>query len=652
MFDMKNQGMVFCCVLLAGQAAVASVLPDISNEVTPIEQADVAIGGAVGRKMTALFQSRFMSDEARTVIYDEAENAFKTHFDDQYAPTFGWWQGEYWGKTMLSAAEVYLLTKDESLRRFLLEKTHAFLAAYQRADGYLGTYKDPKFLKSRHEKLHSQWCWNIWGRKYTIWALYEIYRQTGDRVCLEAAVKSLDQMLDMMAEMRTRFVDTGSFYGLPSCSILKPLLLLYRETGKSSYLEAARGIVADLDRTGNPIPNLVGNAFSDKPVHEWYPEPYFWAKAYETMSCMEGLIEYYRTTGTARVFEAVKYLHVKLVSNEMNPLMGVGYFDHFVDAAHRANAVTEPCDVIHWMRVNRELYILTGDAVYLDFMEKAFYNAFLAGVFRDGRWGAHAVRSHGSRHRPAPSQVGMKRHQCCVDNMPRGFADWTKTQLGRRRDGTVDVNFYSDVRVTDRDGVGVSITGNYPVSNVVTVRVAAATSVGVNFRVPGWCKEMTVDGAVVRGPWHRIGAARGTHVLTFDMTPRVVSTYAENTVYKVDWFYDKPANDWLVNMFECVEENPEMKGRARHSAGAYVMRGPFVLAKCSRAGETPENIFDVRTVNRCACQATVRSVANDSVWGAWKLTLTQGEDNREFNVSDFASAADTDDPANAFSIWF
>ena len=84
------------------------------DEVTPLDQVDFAADGAVGRKMTALFQTRFMSDEARTAIYDEAENAFKTHFDDLHAPIFGWWQGEYWGKTMLSAAEVYSLTKDET----------------------------------------------------------------------------------------------------------------------------------------------------------------------------------------------------------------------------------------------------------------------------------------------------------------------------------------------------------------------------------------------------------------------------------------------------------------------------------------------------------------------------------------------------------
>jgi len=95
-----------------------------------------------------------------------------------------------------------------------------------------------------------------------------------------------------------------------------------------------------------------------------------------------------------------------------------------------------------------------------------------------------------------------------------------------------------------------------------------------------------------------------------------------------------------------------MKGLARRSSGAYVMRGPLVLAKCLRAGEKPERIFDIRTVNRCDCRVSVEPLSNDSVWGAWKLILSQGEDRRVFNVSDFASAADTDDPDNAFSIWF
>ena len=625
-----------------------------SDVVTPPCPADIRLSGYVARKMDALVHERFMTEFARTTVYDEAENAFRTHCDDLRTKGLGWWQGEYWGKTMLSAAEVYSHTHDEGLKNFILDKAHRFLSDHQRTDGYIGSYSDARFVRVFNKPEVQSWCWNIWGRKYTIWALYDIYRQTGDHVCLDAAIKSMDQMLAMLKELNLRISETGSFYGMPSSSILKPLLLIYRETGKKEYLDAAREIVADFDRSGHPQGNIIADAFGDSPIHEWHPEPFFWAKAYETMSCMEGLIEYYRVTGEQRPLEAVKRLHAKLVSNELNPMGGVGYFDHFVDGGHRPNSMTELCDVTHWIRINRELYLLTGDARYLDFIEKAFYNAFLASVYRDGKWGAHAVRSHGRRHRTAPHQVWMKYHQCCIDNMPRTFVDWIATQVGARGDEAIDVNFYSDMKAT-QDGVTISVSGNYPIADAVEVRIVTDRARKVRFRVPGWSRMIKVNDADARGPWHTVDVPAGESVwrLAFDMTPMVVSTYTQNTVYSTDWFYGEAMSDWLVSVFESAHENPEMKGLSRTEGAAFVMRGPLLLARCTRAGGAAEEILKVgKTVNHGGFEATATPHQNANVWGAWTLTLKSGKDERKVEVSDYASSADTDDPDNTFSIWF
>jgi hypothetical protein len=111
--------------------------------------------------------------------------------------------------------------------------------------------------------------------------------------------------------------------------------------------------------------------------------------------------------------------------------------------------------------------------------------------------------------------------------------------------------------------------------------------------------------------------------------------------------------DWIVNVFESADENPEMKGLSRSDGAAFVMRGPLLLARCSRAGGTPEEILTVaRTVNHTGCAASATPRANAQVWGAWTLTLGEGKERRTFEVSDYSSAADTDDPQNAFSIWF
>ena len=65
------------------------------------------------------------------------------------------------------------------------------------------------------------------------------------------------------------------------------------------------------------------------------------------------------------------------------------------------------------------------------------------------------------------------------------------------------------------------------------------------------------------------------------------------------------------------------------------------------------DVFSPVTVNGdCGWKATAAPVSRQGVWGAWELRLEKGGDSRAFIVSDFASAAPSDDWHNAFSIWF
>lgn len=616
----------------------------------------VSLRGVVGSKFDAVVRERFMSDEARTVIYDEAENAFRTCYDDLNSKgKFGWWQGEYWGKTMLSASEIYSMTGDENLKAWMLEKAHGFVSSYMKPDGYLGSYANQYFVRGEEKDMRKSWCWNVWVRKYTIWALYDIYRKTGDKDCLNAAVKSMDQLIDQLSGQKLRFVETGSFYGLPSCSILKPLLLLYQESRKPEYLETARQIVADMDKADGSHADIIADAFGDRPICEWHPDPYFWAKAYEMMSCLEGFVEYYRVTGEGRVLSAVLRIREKLLQGELNPMQNVGYFDHFVDGAHQPSGLTELCDVIHWIRVNRELYCLTGEAPYLDCAEKAFYNAFLAGVYRDGKWCAHAIRSHGSRHRAAPHQVCMQYHQCCVDNMPRGFVDWAATSFGLRRDGSVDVNFYSPSEWRE-EGVSVRLDGNYPVDGKIVMKVRSQRSIRLNLRVPGWSRVLCVDGVKRKGPWCSVEIAPGERKMSleFDMAPRYVRRYTRETVYRTDNFYGKAMADWARHVFESADENPEMKDLYRTKGAGYMMWGPLVLAKGERSGVSRERTLAAETLNQCGCDVSLKPLTCRSPgdWGLWEATLRCGDAVKRENVMPFASVADEDDPSKFFSIWF
>ena len=644
---MKIGGLLWFVALsltVSSGSASASHLSDSPN------LGDVRLDGAVFRKMSALFQERVFGADAHGRIYEEAVNAFRTHYDDAHG-SLGWsgskslpeglWQGEYWGKTMLSATVVAEMVRDEALLRDLRSRAERFVREFQHPDGYLSSYANGDFVGGPTTNGMEIFCWNVWGQKYTMWALLELAQATSSPELLVAARRMADNLLSRLDRLGLDIADTGYFAGLPSMSILKPMLILYERTKDERYRAFAQKIVRQWDRADGRAPNLVANAFGDRPYHAWYPHPERWAKAYETMSCLEGLVAYSVLEQDERVLSSVSRIADKLELSELNAVGGVGFFDHFTNAASCPNATTEPCDVTHWIRVNRELFLATDDAHRLDVLEFAFYNAFLAGVYRDGKWGAHSVRSHGTRHRTAPHQVGMKYHQCCIDNMPRTFVDFATTMLTRTPDGTLSVNLYSPGSAKLK-GEEIWIAGDYPVANRVRVTVRKAKPGKVRFRRPACFDAVRVDGVEQDGAWHEIFAEGGqkTYELEFVRTPRLVAGQA------------LAGSDPRADAFEYVSENPEMKGLARTTPAFRLVYGPLLLAKSKRLGEDREEVLRTLLSGDEPCECELAPVANTAVWGAWRAEIRQGGKSASVKVCDFASAADADDPSNAFSIWF
>ena len=612
----------------------------------------VEFRGFAGQRAATLLDGRVHSRYARVDAMDEAVRAFETHYDDTHKKGQGYWQGEFWGKTMLGHVGALKMTGRDDVCEYVVRQVSRLVMGYMRDDGYLGTYDDPRFVKGG---------WNLWGRKYTLWALVEAYEATGEKWILDAAAKTADQIVAMLKDMDTPLRETGCFNGLASCSILFPLARLYRHAPKPDYLAFMNSIVADWDRADNAPPNLIANAFSGKPVHEWYHDPVIWAKGYEMMSCYEGLVECAGIVGcrAGRMVEAAARFADLLAEHESNAMGAVGYYDHFTHAAANPNGTVEMCDVVYWMRLCYALYRATGETRHLDRAESAFCNAFLAGLYECGRWGAYSVRSHGYRHGTAAMCLGMRHHTCCVDNSPRGFYDFADHVACWRGD-VLEVNHYLPVsaKKVGRD-VMVEISGDYPVSEDVRVEIRSPRPAKVAFRAPGWCDDMTVDGRRVAGSHGRVvmdaEAGCASFALRFAMPARIVHRPKVGApALPPGYECDGKGRDGALFLFELPSTYPEMRGAARKDLAAYVMRGPVVLAKSARMGLVEQEVFSDTTVNGDErWKATARPVESEGrVWGKWNLTLENGMERRTFLVCDFASAAPSDDWHNAFSIWF
>ena len=649
-------------VLLAAFALCGRGFAGPSDALVPAAAGDVRTRGPVAALQDRFFANRVLSDFARDEIWAEARGAFAHPDDDVYNRPAGMWKGEFWGKLMISACRVAAATGDAGLRRFLRDEAHR-LMAFQRPDGYLGTYVNAEWVMGAdtNETVRTMgwpcdYNWNLWCRKYTLWGLVACYRLTGDRTILAAAERSMSQEIDMLHRQGVRIADTGTtrMRGLPPCSTLKPLLLLYEETGRAKYLDFAREIYASWSDPTCRAPQFAAKLAAGLPLQEWYPgENGSWGKAYEMMSCLAGIVEYWRVTGDAGALRLAKDMRERILADELNLCLSVGYNDQFWGARRQLNGVSEPCDAIHWIRFNHELYLVTGETKYADEIERCFYNAFLAGVSPDGRWGARAVRSHG-RHQVAPPQSGMRLQHCCVNNMPRGFLDAAETILAKEPDGTLCVALYHDSEAS-AGGDRVAISGNYPVSSEVTVAVERAAPGKVKFRVPAWCPSLVVCGerscrrATERG-WFAVDvpAGRSEWHLSFDMRPRIVlSDRASVSGYRKS---SAPYARWAS--FAEADGERDLFALLRTTPAAQVMVGPLLLAKSVKLGSSEREILDPETVNGGGWSVSAEPRGAKGAWGAWTLTFEKDGRKKSVPACPYASAATWGGKGVEFSVFF
>ena len=636
-------GAVLMLALEGSAAAVPFARPDAHRGAA---LRDVRLGGVPAGKMHNFFRARMLDKTAQRDVFGEARSAFRDRDDDEKAvlpdrKMGGIWRGEFWGKLMLGTARVADYLQDPALTKFVKEECHRMIAL-QDPDGYLGSYADkenvwiPESAKPAMRAAYG-WntVWNLWNRKYAIWAMLMAYRTTGDRAILASTERQMDQWIEMMHRLGLPLFVTGQpeKVGLPSMSILKPLLMLYAETGKKTYLDYAKEMLPDWDRTDGACPNFFRNADRADALHTWYPNPSRWAKSYEMMSCLDGLLEYTRLTGDARALETVRKIYDNLLRTELNVLGDVGYVDQFYGAATQPNASTEVCDTIHWIRLSLDLYLMTGDVRYCDAIELAYFNAFLAGVYRDGTWGAFAVR--GTACHETDRQCGYAYNHCCVNNVPRTFMDMAEGTVTRDRAGVFHVNFYQDATAT-LDGVDFAVSGNYPVGNVVTVKVSDPAA-KVVFRTPAWCPKLDVA-QPEKGVWR----------LTFDMNPRLLDGPDTAVAKKEGWHYAR---------YLCREQplRSPLRDSYRATPAATVMVGPLLLAKSRRTGATQTELMDLATVRGQGYAVKVTPVACEDVWGAWDVELTKpGAPTIRTRACDYQSAGDDPyaDGSVRFSIWF
>lgn len=615
--------------------------------------------GHIGERIDRVALARLTTQEAWDSLYHQTENAFRAREDDRSHRPKGVWRGEFWGKYILGVIGACRYYDDSAVRERIRNGVDGLLST-QDPDGYIGTYRDTRYYGPN--------TWNIWCRKYTLWGLLEAWKLLGDDSILEGAVRLTDHLMGELGPDGDDIIRTGQFNGLPSTSILKPVIDLYRATGEARYLSFARYIADQWSRHPDGPPDLFNRGLAGEPIHTWFPNPAGWAKSYEFISCVEGMIELYRVTGKGDYLQSAQNIHRLLIAWERNPVGGVSFNDKFSGARFLANSVTEVCDTVYWNRLSFQLFRLTGDVAYLDEIERGLYNGLLCGVATNGTWALRRFRlSH--VHVPAHRHF-IEGHQCCVDNAPRGLFQATQSAV-LRDDAGVRIGMYEPGRgtVTLPSGteLRLSIRGDFMDSGEVTVEVDPEQPevFSLSLRMPFWSRSTEVRvgnrpvDAETRDSWLRIEREwrPGESIsVRFDLAPRL--EHFDPSVFSED----DPVTVWHREMWSRIafmgdEGEPHatdgikplsVEHCLKQAPAAMVFRGPAALARDVRLGD--RDVFGALP-QAFASTDSIRlepQTAPGGVRRAYVLRWTGGEPIR---LCDFASAGNTWDDRSTFNTW-
>jgi DUF1680 family protein len=427
------------------------------------------------------------------------------------------WDGEHVGNWLHAATLAWVYTGDPELRK-KLDYTATELVKCQLEDGYLGTYTNEK-----------RWTdWDVWAHKYNLIGLVTYIRHTGNMDVLPACRKLADLLCNTFGDgPGKRDLVAGHHVGMAPGSVLEPMVLLYRLTGEPRYLDFAKYVLRAYEQPNGP--QIVSRLLELKRVDKVGN-----AKAYEMLSCINGILEMYRTTGDAKLLEACRNAWQDIVDNRLYITGGASYGEIFHDDFDlpNVNNVGETCVTTTWLQFNAQLLRLTGEARFAEQLERVVLNQLFGAQKPDGSAWGYYVEMEGKK----PYRGSIDGH-CCLSSGPRGVALIPTFASSVDADGVV-VNLYAagTARLTLRDGKPVTLTTEtiYPSDGkiVITVDTGSAAAFAFKARIPAWCSESTVkvngktvdvrtsdDGyAAINRTWAKADKVE----LNFKLEPRVI----------------------------------------------------------------------------------------------------------------------------------
>jgi DUF1680 family protein len=375
------------------------------------------------------------------------------------------------------------------------EAAIAEVVAIQEPSGYLNTYYQDDRKSQRMVPVpvqtdgHEMYCLG-----HMLQAAIGWYRSTGDRTLLDAGILMVDKFV--LPNYGPGAKQTPIVSGHPEIEMA--LIELYRTTGDKRHLELAGYILQGDPRVPLPKDRMVymfcGIPFTSRTKLEGH--------AVRAMYACCGATDYFLETGDPAYWRTLETLWNDLSAHQMYITGGVGarsQGEAFGEPYElpNARAYGESCAAIGNMMWNWRMLAASGQAKYVDVIERALYNGINSGMSLDGR--LYCYRNPLAFDPATGDHIRNPWYDttCCPPNIERTLASLPGYFFSTSKDG-VYVHLYDNAELNwhFEDGTPIRITQQtrFPWAGDIrlTVTPAREQEFTTYIRIPSWSRQTTV----------------------------------------------------------------------------------------------------------------------------------------------------------------
>ena len=508
---MKRFFAVFClATVLTGQAVAQSGYPYTQVPFTSVKIAPNTFWGdriKAAREVTIPLAFSKCESEHRYKNFEMAAYTLQ-HPGHAGLQTKEWDVSKFMGfsfddtdvyKTIEGASYVLQTYPDAKLKAYI-DSVLDVVGAAQEPDGYLYTARTINPEHPHQWSGKKRWeveeilSHELYNLGHMVDAACAHYQATGSDKFLNIAKRYADCVIREVGPK------AGQACVVPGHQIAEMALArLYVLTGEKKYLDEAKFLLDYRGKTGRK--DLYSQ--SDKPVVE---QKEAWGHAVRAGYMYASMADVAALTGDEDYIKAIDAIYNNIVSRKYYLTGGVGA-RHAGEAfgadyeLPNLTAYNETCAAISMVYLFERMFLLHGDAKYIDCLERTLYNGVISGMSVDGGKFFYPNPLSSDGHYRFNADNTMTRQPwfgcaCCPSNLCR-FIPSMPGYIYGVRDNNLYVNLFAANTATIAVGgkkVTLQQSTQYPWEGDIAIKVLQNKAKAFNMmvRIPGWAQNQVV----------------------------------------------------------------------------------------------------------------------------------------------------------------